>query len=63
MDFLADILLASAALCAAAYCVVLSRRLQKLSTLDGQVGGAIAVLSKQVDELTSALAKARSGTG
>ena len=63
MDFLADILMASAALSCAAYCVVLSRRLQKLSTLDGQVGGAIALLSKQVDDLSAALAKAQNGAG
>lgn len=55
MSFLIDIVIATAALLAAAYCMLLSRRLRALTRLDGDVGKAIAVLSHQVDELTKAL--------
>lgn len=59
MEFIADILLGAGALGAAAYCLVLARRLRGLTRLEGGMGGAIAVLSAQVDELTRALAAAR----
>lgn len=55
MSFLIDIVIATAALLAAAYCMLLSRRLRALTRLDGDVGKAIAILSHQVDELTKAL--------
>ncbi len=55
MTFLADILLAAGALGAAFYCWVLSRRLHALTSLEGGIGGAVALLSVQVDELTRAL--------
>lgn len=55
MSFLIDMMIAAAALLAAAYCMLLSRRLRALTRLDGDVGRAIAVLSHQVDELTKAL--------
>lgn len=60
MAFISDILLASAALGAMIYCLILSRRLTKLNDLDKGMGGAIAVLSVQVDDMTKALGKAQS---
>ena len=60
MDFFADIFLGLAAIAAAIYCIVLSRKLSRLKGLDQDLGGAIAVLSQQVDEMNSALAAAQS---
>lgn len=60
MTLISDILLAAGAFGAAIYCYVLSGRLKKLSTLESGMGGAIAVLSAQVDDMTRALDKARS---
>ena len=62
MELIADILLISGALGAGFYCVVLSRRLSKFTDLEKGVGGAIAVLSKQVDDMTAALETAREAT-
>lgn len=62
LPVLSDILLFSAALGAGIYCLVLSRRLTRLSSIDKGLGGAIAVLSAQVDDMTKALAEARSGS-
>lgn len=59
MNFLSDILLASAAVGAAVFCLVLSRRLNALTSLDSGMGKAIAVLSAQVDELSRALRAAQ----
>jgi hypothetical protein len=59
MQLIADILLASGAFGAAIYCYILARRLKKLQTLETGMGGAIAVLSAQVDDMTRALEKAR----
>lgn len=59
MEILADILLAAGALGAGLYCHVLSGRLKRFNTLESGMGGAIAVLSQQVDEMTQALAQAR----
>lgn len=56
---IADILLAGGAFGAAIYCYVLALRLKKFSTLESGMGGAIAVLSAQVDDLTRALDRAR----
>lgn len=55
MGFVLDILIGLSALLAAAYCLLLSRRLRAFTRLDGDVGKAIAVLSQQVDALTNAL--------
>lgn len=63
MDFLADLLLAAGAFGAAVYCYILSVRLKRFSTLETGMGGAIAVLSAQVDEMTHALEAARSTAG
>lgn len=62
LPILSDFLLFTAALGAAAYCMILSRRLAKLNSVDKGLGGAIAVLSAQVDDLTNALEEARSGS-
>ena len=59
MDMIADILLVAGAAGAALYCLVLARRLKRLTQLEGGMGSAIAVLSAQVDDLTQALAGAR----
>lgn len=59
MTLIADILLAAGAFGAAIYCWVLSARLKKFSTLETGMGGAIAVLSAQVDDMTQALEGAR----
>lgn len=59
MALIADILLVAGALGAAVYCLVLSRRLQQFTRLEDGVGGAIAVLSAQVDDMTRALKEAR----
>jgi hypothetical protein len=59
MGLVADILLISGALGAGFYCFVLSRRLTRFTDLEQGVGGAVAVLSVQVDEMTRALDGAR----
>ena len=59
MTLIADILLAAGAFGAAIYCSILSARLKKFSTLETGMGGAIAVLSAQVDDMTVALDQAR----
>ncbi|MDZ4095866.1 MAG: hypothetical protein U1D35_13285 [Paracoccaceae bacterium] len=59
MQLIADILMAAGTFGAAIYCYVLAARLKKFSTLESGMGGAIAVLSVQVDDMTKALDKAR----
>ena len=59
MEFFADLLIAAGALGVAIFCFVLSRRLKALGRLDSGIGGAIAVLAKQVDDLTRALKAAQ----
>ncbi len=58
----ADILLILATLGAGTFCLILSRRLTRLSRIDNGLGGAIAVLSAQVDDMSKALAETRSGS-
>lgn len=58
MAIIADILLTAGALAAGFYCFVLSRRLRRFTDLEHGVGGAIAVLSVQVDDLSKALREA-----
>lgn len=60
MALIADILLVAGALGAAIYCMVLSWRLRRFNDLEKGMGGAIAVLSAQVDDMTRALEAARS---
>lgn len=59
MVLIADILMAAGSFGAAIYCYVLSVRLKKFTTLETGMGGAIAVLSAQVDDMTRALEQAR----
>lgn len=59
MDLIADILLGAGAIGAGLYCLVLSRRLKAFNQLENGMGGAIAVLSAQVDDMTRALDTAR----
>lgn len=59
MAFIADIFLVAGALGAGLYCHVLSRRLRRFTDLEKGVGGAVAVLSVQVDDLSKALLNAQ----
>lgn len=59
MDFIADILLLSGAVGAGLYCYVLSSRLRRFTDLEKGVGGAVAVLSAQVDDLAKSLETAQ----
>ena len=63
MELISDILLILAAATAGIYCFVLSRRLSRFSDLDKGVGGAIAVLSAQVDDMTRNLQAAQNSAG
>lgn len=63
MNLIADGLLISAACVAALYCHVLSRRLRRLGDLDAGLGGAIAALSRQAEELRVAIDSARGAAG
>lgn len=62
MELIADILLVAGALGAGLYCFVLSRRLRRFTDLEKGVGGAVAVLSTQADELKRSLDDARSAS-
>ncbi|TNF20231.1 MAG: hypothetical protein EP318_12385 [Rhodobacteraceae bacterium] len=59
MEMIADILLVAGALGAGMYCYVLARRLSRFNDLENGVGGAVAVLSAQVDDLTRTLQAAQ----
>lgn len=63
MELIADILLAAGALGAGFYCFVLGKRLNKFNDLEKGVGGAVAVLSAQVDDLTKTLTSAQNSAG
>ncbi|NIZ60482.1 hypothetical protein DL239_05770 [Sedimentitalea sp. CY04] len=59
MEMIADILLVAGALGSGLYCFVLARRLNRFNDLEKGVGGAVAVLSAQVDDLNKSLVAAR----
>lgn len=59
MELIANILMAAGTFGVAIYCYILSARLKRFSTLESGMGGAIAVLSVQVDDMTKALDRAR----
>jgi len=59
MTLIADILLVAGTIGAAFYCMILSRRLNRFNDLEKGVGGAVAVLSVQVDDMTKTLERAR----
>lgn len=63
MDLIADTLLVAGSFGAAVYCYVLAMRLKRFTTLETGMGGAIAVLSAQVDDMTRALEEARGAAG
>lgn len=55
MALIVDILLGAGALGSGYFCFVLSQRLVALNRLESGMGGAIAVLSAQVDDMTKAI--------
>lgn len=59
MELIADIFLMSGAIGAGFYCFVLGRRLKRFNSLENGVGGAVAVLSSQVEDLRKTLAAAQ----
>lgn len=63
MELIADILLVAGALGAGFYCYILARRLSRFNDLETGVGGAVAVLSAQVDDLTKTLEAAKATAG
>ncbi len=63
MEIVANLLLGAGSLGAGLFCYVLSRKLRSFSTLETGMGGAIAVLSAQVDDMTRALEQARMAAG
>lgn len=60
MEMIADILLVAGAVGAGFYCFILARRLSRFNDLESGMGGAVAVLSAQVDDLTKTLRVAQS---
>ncbi len=58
--YLSDVLLAGGAIGAALYCGVLARRLRRFNDLERGMGGAVAMLSAQVDDMTRTLGAVRS---
>lgn len=63
MKMIADILLVAGAIGAGFYCYILARRLSRFNDLETGVGGAVAVLSAQVDDLTQILRAAQTMAG
>ncbi len=63
MTLIADILLVAGALGAALYCMILSRKLGKFNDLEQGMGGAVAMLSVQVDDMTKTLKNAQNAAG
>ncbi|HEY9039544.1 MAG TPA: hypothetical protein VIN05_11470 [Roseovarius sp.] len=62
MELIADMLLVAGALGAGFYCYILARRLTRFNDLENGVGGAVAILSMQVDDLTKTLDAAQAAT-
>ncbi len=60
INIFADILLVSGALGAGLYCHVLAKRLRKFTDLKQGVGGAVAVMAVQANDLQKALNSAQS---
>jgi hypothetical protein len=55
MQIYIDLILGISSLIAAAYCLMLSKRLKALTRLDSELGTAIAIMSEQVETLTKVL--------
>lgn len=62
MELIADGLLLIATMVAALYCLVLSRRLRRLTQMEGGLGKAIKTMSTQVEEMKTALATSQKAT-
>jgi len=60
MTLIADIFLTAGCIGAALYCYILGRRLRAFNDLERGMGGAVAVLSAQVDDLEKSVTAARS---
>ena len=63
MELISNIFLGVGAIGAGIFCFVLSRRLTAFNTLETGMGGVIAVLSAQVDEMTRTLEAAQLAAG
>ncbi|GMG83646.1 hypothetical protein LNKW23_28590 [Paralimibaculum aggregatum] len=61
MQLVADGLLIATALAAAVYCLVLSRRLRRLTDAEAGIGGQIKALNAALEETRSGLAETRRG--
>ncbi|MGF1445911.1 MAG: hypothetical protein ACFBRM_06875 [Pikeienuella sp.] len=61
MELVADGLLIATALAAALYCLVLSRRLRRLTDAEAGIGGQIAALNAALEETKAGLAETRRG--
>lgn len=59
LDSILQILLLAASCGLAAFCILLARRLHRLNNLESGLGGAIAVMTAEVDRLDRAIRKAR----
>ena len=59
MHIFADIIFGFGAFGAGLYCFILGRRLAKFNDLDTGIGGAVALLSAQVDALKKTLTQAQ----
>lgn len=62
MELIIDIFLVLGAAGAGLYCFILSNKLKRFNDLEIGVGGAVAVLSTQVEELTLTLTSAQEAT-
>lgn len=60
MELISNAIIISAVIMATMYCRRLSLRLQKFSRLESEMGSAIALLSREVEQMTIALKKAQS---
>jgi hypothetical protein len=58
-DSLVQIFLIGASLALGGYCLLLARRLRKLNDLESGLGGAIAILSAEIERLEGAIGQAQ----
>ena len=59
MAFIADTILASGSFVVAIYCLILSKRLRKFTSMENDIGKAISILSNQIDELRKSVKNAQ----
>jgi len=62
MALIADLFMIIGAVTVGLYCMILGRKLRKFNDLGSGMGGAVAVLSAQVDDLIKSVAMAREST-